>query len=83
MFGSAINSVTLSALCVGARARVLDVTADDTVQRRLFELGLLPGVELRLVRVAPLGDPLQIELLGYHLSLRKSDAAAVQVEVLV
>ena len=72
----------LSLLPVGARARVLEVRGDSILQRRLFELGLLPGVEVRLVRVAPLGDPLQIELLGYDLSLRKCDAASVQIEVL-
>ena len=72
----------LSSLPVGARARVLEVRGDAILQRRLFELGLLPGVEVRLVRVAPLGDPLQVELLGYDLSLRKSDAASVQIEFL-
>ena len=71
----------LSMLPVGAKARVLQVRGDAILQQRLFELGLLPGVEVRLVRVAPLGDPLQIELLGYDLSLRKSDAASVQIEL--
>ena len=72
----------LSLLPVGGRARVLEVRGDTMLQQRLFEFGLLPGVEVRLVRVVPLGDPLQIELLGYDLSLRKSDAASVQIEVL-
>lgn len=78
--GGAVTPTWLSSLPVGARARVLDVRGDATLQRRLFELGLLPGVEVRLVRVAPLGDPLQIELLGYDLSVRKSDAALIQIE---
>jgi Fe2+ transport system protein FeoA len=72
----------LSTLTVGRRARVLDVTGEPHLQQRLLEFGILPGVEVRLVRVAPLGDPIEIELLGYNLSLRKSEAANVHIEAL-
>lgn len=72
--------INLSQLPIGARARVLSVSGDPALERRLLALGVLPGVELALVRVAPLGDPIQIELLGYNLSLRKSEAACVGVE---
>jgi ferrous iron transport protein A len=72
----------LSFLQIGARARIVEVSGDTDVQQRLLEFGLLPGVEVRLVRVAPLGDPIEIELLGYNLSLRKSEAANVHVETL-
>ncbi|CAG0947121.1 Fe(2+) transport protein A [Anaerolineae bacterium] len=72
----------LSSLTVGRRARVLEVGGDDQLQQRLLEFGILPGVEVRLVRVAPLGDPIEIEVLGYSLSLRKSEAAHVHIEAL-
>ena len=47
---------------------------------RLREMGLLPGTSVTLVRMAPLGDPLEIKLRGYHLTLRKSEAAHIVVE---
>lgn len=72
----------LSSLTVGRRARVLEVGGDDQLQQRLLEFGILPGVEVRLVRVAPMGDPIEIEVLGYSLSLRKSEAAHVHIEAL-
>jgi Fe2+ transport system protein FeoA len=72
----------LSSLTVGRRARVLDVGGDEQLQQRLLEFGILPGVEVRLVRVAPMGDPIEIEVLGYSLSLRKSEAAHVHIEAL-
>ena len=52
----------------------------DDVSLRLMEMGLVPGVELTVLGVAPLGDPLELELRGYRLSLRKSEAARVEVE---
>ncbi|HRJ79068.1 MAG: hypothetical protein HPKKFMNG_03130 [Planctomycetes bacterium] len=73
---------TLSSLGVGRKARILEVGGDAALQQRLLEFGLLPGVEVRLVRQAPLGDPIEIEVLGYSLSLRKSEAAHVHVEAL-
>lgn len=72
----------LSNLKTGGRARVIDVGGDSALQQRLLEFGLLPGVEVRLVRVAPMGDPLEIEVLGYNLSLRRNEAAHVSIEVL-
>lgn len=71
---------TLADLRIGASARVVDVGGEPALQQRLHEMGLLPGVQVRLVRVAPLGDPLEIELLGYRLSLRRAEAARIRVE---
>jgi ferrous iron transport protein A len=68
-------------LAVGQRGRVATVAGNDTVGVRLLEMGLIPGVELQLVGTAPLGDPLEYELRGYRLSLRRSEAARVQVFV--
>jgi ferrous iron transport protein A len=71
---------SLAALPVGARARVLQVSGGDDISLRLLEMGLTPGVELAVVGVAPLGDPLELEVRGYRLSVRKSEAAKVDVE---
>ena len=73
---------TLAQVPPGARACVVTIEGDGPLGQRLAELGLVPGVEIRFVREAPLGDPLEFELMGYHLSLRKSEAAAVQVKLL-
>lgn len=72
----------LSQIRVGERAKVLnvDLEGDGEVGVRLLEMGLTPGVEIRLVGIAPLGDPLEFEVRGYRLSLRKSEAARVEIE---
>lgn len=71
----------LADLPIGTRARVLHIAGDGEVSARLLEMGLTPGVEVLLVGRAPLGDPLELELRGYRLSLRKAEAAGVEVEL--
>jgi ferrous iron transport protein A len=70
----------LATLPVGVRGKVSRITGDDEVTVRLLEMGLTPGVELAVLGVAPLGDPLELEIRGYRLSIRKSEAARVEVE---
>lgn len=70
---------TLAQLPVGSRAKVAQVAGADELSCRLLEMGLTPGVELRVVGVAPLGDPLELELRGYRLSVRKSEASRVEL----
>ncbi len=65
----------------GATAKIVDIQGDDGIAFRLFEMGLTQGEEVKLVGVAPLGDPLEFELRGYRLSLRKSEANRVQIEL--
>ena len=67
---------TLDQLALGTTATVCQVTGDDAITQRLMEMGLLPDTEITLLGAAPLGDPLEISLRGYRLSLRKSEAAA-------
>ena len=67
---------------LGGKARVTAVDAADEIGIRLLEMGLTPGVEVKLLGVAPLGDPLEFELRGYRLSVRKSEAERVTVEAL-
>lgn len=73
---------TLAQLPVGSCGKIAGVEGCDELSCRLMEMGLTPGVEVRLVGVAPLGDPLELELRGYRLSVRKSEAARVQLESL-
>ena len=56
------------------------VAAENGARRRLLEMGFVPGTPLRVVRLAPLGDPMQIELHGYHISLRRSEARTILVQ---
>jgi ferrous iron transport protein A len=71
---------TLAQLPVDSRAIVARIDGTDELSCRLMEMGLTPGVELRVVGVAPLGDPLELEIRGYRLSVRRSEAARVQLE---
>jgi ferrous iron transport protein A len=70
----------LSELSVGASAVVREYPKAGPAFVRLREMGLLAGTRVTLVRTAPLGDPLEIKLRGYHLTLRKSEAEHVVVE---
>ncbi len=71
--------MTLAQLPVGASAKVARIEGTDELACRLMEMGLTPGVELRVVGTAPLGDPLELEVRGYRLSLRKSEAQRVEL----
>ena len=73
---------SLAELPIGTRARVASVSGSDDISLRLLEMGLTPGVEVALVGQAPLGDPLELELRGYRLSVRRSEAARVSVQSL-
>jgi len=67
-------------LATGQSGRVARVSGSDDVGRRLLEMGVTPGAEIRRIGAAPLGDPLEFELRGYRLSLRKSEAQHVELE---
>ncbi|MBV8231634.1 MAG: ferrous iron transport protein A [Planctomycetaceae bacterium] len=70
----------LSELSAGQRARVVAVDSQGEVGQRILEMGVTPGIIMRLVGTAPLGDPLAFEVRGYRLSLRRAEAALVEVE---
>ncbi|RLC59850.1 MAG: hypothetical protein DRI80_11935 [Chloroflexota bacterium] len=73
--------VSLHELKVGQRGIVVRVGGQGPVRRRMMDMGLVAGAEVKVVRVAPLGDPVEFEVKGYHLSLRRSEARNVIVEV--
>lgn len=76
------QEVSLSELQKGQRGRVIGLNAEDPVNQRLMIMGLLPDMELALVKVAPLGDPIAIEFEGQTVSLRRAEAAYVRLEPL-
>ncbi|HTU25264.1 MAG TPA: FeoA family protein [Pirellulales bacterium] len=69
----------LAELAIGGSARVVAVDGSDDVSQRLLEMGLTPGVEVAVVGAAPWGGPLELEVRGYHLSLRRSEAQRVAI----
>ena len=70
---------SLDRLPVGSSARVSDVSGVDPTALRLLEMGLTPGITVRVIGRAPLGDPLELEVRGYRLSIRDAEAARVAV----
>jgi ferrous iron transport protein A len=70
---------TLDEVRPGEAARIERVAARGPIGQRLAEMGLIEGETIRVVRTAPLGDPLEIEVQGYFLSLRKAEARCVEV----
>ncbi len=73
--------LTLDKIEPGTYAKIVATRADGSLRRRIMDMGLLPGERLEMVRRAPLGDPLEIIVKGYHLSLRKEEAKRIEVEV--
>jgi len=74
--------MTLFDLVTGDRARIVKVHGgrDAAIARRLLDMGIMKGTEALIVRHAPLGDPVEIEIKGYHLALRMSEAQKIEVE---
>lgn len=70
---------SLKDLKVGEKGRVISVTESGAFRRRLFDMGITPGTEITLLKIAPLGDPLEILVRGYHLSLRKEQAEKIKM----
>ena len=70
----------LADLPIGASGRVVGVSPLDEVGCRLLEMGVTPGAEVRVLGTAPFGDPIEVEVRHYRLSLRKAEAARVEVE---
>lgn len=75
-------NMTLDQMKEGQRARVESLIGDDLVLQRLMEMGLLEDEEIEVVGFAPLGDPMEIRLRDYRLSLRRNEAARVRVTLL-
>lgn len=81
MKASEVKTASLKTLKVGQRGIVIGIKGSGPIKQRMMDMGLVPGSEVKVVRIAPLGDPIEIKLKGYNLSLRKSEAHDVEVEV--
>lgn len=72
---------TLKEAKIGDTVRVVKLHGEGAVKRRIMDMGLTKGVEVQIHKVAPLGDPIEITVRGYELSIRKVDAEMIEVEV--
>ena len=71
---------TLREIPVGGTAKLVKIHGEGAVLRRIMDMGLTKGVDVTVRKVAPLGDPIQLNVRGYELSIRKADAQMVEVE---
>lgn len=71
----------LGELKKGDKGKIIKIGGKGPIHRRLLDMGLVAGSEVEIQRVAPLGDPMEIKVKGYNLSLRKEEAANIEVEV--
>lgn len=71
---------TLKDVPVGKSARVVKLHGEGAIKRRIMDMGITKGVEVHVRKVAPLGDPMEISVRGYELSLRKADAEMIEVQ---
>ena len=71
---------TLRDVPVGGNAKVVKLHGEGAVKRRIMDMGITRGVEVYIRKVAPLGDPVEVNVRGYELSLRKADAEMIEVE---
>ena len=71
---------TLKEVKVGQTVRVVKLHGEGAVKRRIMDMGITKGVEIYVRKVAPLGDPVEVTVRGYELSLRKNDAQMIEVE---
>ena len=71
---------TLKQSKIGDTVRVVKLHGDGAVKRRIMDMGITKGVEVHIRKVAPLGDPVEVTVRGYELSIRKADAEMIEVE---
>lgn len=71
---------TLKQLNPGESGKVLSIGERGPMRRRIMDMGVTPGAEIKVIKVAPLGDPIEINIRGYELSLRKAEAAQIVIE---
>lgn len=71
---------TLKDVNIGSTAKVVKLHGEGAIKRRIMDMGITKGVIVRVKRVAPLGDPIELTVRGYELSLRKEDAKMIEVE---
>lgn len=73
--------LTLNDLAPGMKARIVRLTAKGSLRHRMYDMGMVPGAEVQVLGTAPLGDPIEVTVKGYNLTLRMNEAAQIEVEV--
>ena len=71
---------TLKEIACGTTVKVIKLNGEGSVKRRIMDMGITKGIEIFVRKVAPLGDPIELTVRGYELSLRKADAEMIEVE---
>lgn len=71
---------TLRQIRASSKAKVVKLHGEGAVKRRIMDMGITKGVEVQVCKVAPLGDPIEVTVRGYQLSIRKADAEMIEVE---
>ena len=71
---------TLKDVPIGGKAKVIKLYGEGPIKRRIMDMGITKGVQIRVIKTAPRGDPIEITVRGYELSLRKEDAEKIEVE---
>ncbi|MBO6168207.1 MAG: ferrous iron transport protein A [Kiritimatiellae bacterium] len=72
--------MTLKEVPVGSKVTIARLAGEGAIKRRIMDMGLTKGTEVEVVRVAPIGDPIELSVRGYSLSIRKDEAATVEVK---
>ncbi|MBU0477054.1 MAG: FeoA family protein [bacterium] len=73
--------MVLSELKPGQGGKITKISGKGSVRRRILDMGVVKGADIEMERVAPLGDPIEVKIKGYHLSLRKEEASDIHVEI--
>ena len=76
-----VESLRLTNLPIGADAQVISVNGESRVIRRLLEMGVIPGVSVKVIKTAPFGDPIEVRVRGYSLAMRKNEADSIEVSI--
>ncbi len=71
---------TLREVPIGGKAKVVKLHGEGAIKRRIMDMGITKGVEIKVVKIAPLGDPMELNVRGYELSIRKSEAESIEVQ---
>ena len=71
--------MTLDKLKIGKTGRIVSVGGEKSLRLRLLDMGLIPKTEVKVIKVAPMGDPIELQVRGYELTLRREDAREIQV----
>lgn len=71
--------MTLADLEIGVVGIVKSVNGNDAISKRLMEMGIVPGVSVKVIKTAPFGDPIEIRVRGYNLAMRRNEAEAIEI----